>query len=540
MQVTPGDPGGLMGASPLEPERAARDGIADETTRLIGRGTLILVGSTLAFFAFNLGARVVAARVLSIGAWGEFNLGVSFTAFLSVVILLGLNNAVARALVRERDPGAQRAVVRWSLGVSAALSVAASVATFLLAGPLAALFHEPALQPVFELLAAAVGLGAITPMFAAIFQGFQDMVPNALFNQVLNPAVFLVAVLGLLLLHWGLAGALVAYLLSNVAAFVGSLLYYARRIHRHLPPASSGPGRPAPELWRSSIALWGIGSLAFVTAYADTLLLGAYRPPDAVGYYSTAMALARTLLLAGAALTFLFLPLATRLAREGEIGLLRRSYTVAARWVLIVSVPLFLLFVFLPVPSVVALFGPKYLPSATALQVLSVTGFASCVIGPSNACLAGLGRDRVQLLSAGFSGATNVALSFALIPAYGVFGAAVAWGVARALYPATCLLVLYKDYGIHPFRPVFWRPLALTLAVTGPTFLALRWMVHATWVVYPLFFVGLGVFVASLLLTRSVLPDDLVLVRVAERVLGVRLARLRTLVTGRYARPDAA
>jgi O-antigen/teichoic acid export membrane protein len=511
--------------------------VAAEASELIGKGTLIMVGSTLAFFALNLGARVAAARVLSIQAWGEFNLGVSFTAFLSVVILLGLNNAVARFLVLERDPAVRRSVVRWALWVSAGLAVSASLATYFLASPLAGLFHEPALASVFELLAAAVGLGAVTPMLAAVFQGFHDMLPNALFNQVLNPVVFLAAVLLLLLLHWQLEGALIAYLLANVAAFVASVGYYLVRVHRHLPLTTPTQGRLPRDLWSSSVALWGIGSLAFVTAYADTLLLGAYRPAVDVGFYSTAMALARTLLLAGAALTFIFLPLAARLAREGEVGVLSWSYTVAARWILAVSIPLFLLFAILPGPSVVALFGPKYLPSASALQVLSITAFASSVIGPSNACLAGLGRDRPQLLATAVSGATNVALSFALIPSYGVLGAAIAWGVARALYPGVCLLVLYKDYDIHPFRPVFWRPMAVTLAVATPVFLAVRWLVHDTWVVYPLFFLGLGVFLGSLLMTRSIVPDDLIFIRAVERMFRVRLPRLRAIVTGRYAGP---
>lgn len=510
---------------------------AREASELIGRGTLLMVGSTLAFFALNLVARVVAARTLSLDAWGSFNLGVSFTAFLSVVILLGLNNAAARCLVMERNPSGQRAIVRWSLGVSAALSVAASVATYFLASPLAGLFHQPSLGPVFELLAAAVGLGAITPMLAAVFQGFHDMLPNALFNQVLNPVVFLVGVVGLLLLGWGLEGALVAYLAGNVAAFAASVLYYLARIPRQLPPTVRRPGRPTPVLWSSSVALWGVGSLAFVTAYADTLLLGAFRPPSAVGLYSTAMALARTLLLAGAALTFIFLPLATHLVREGELGLLRRYYTVASRWILAVSIPLFLLFVLLPSQSVVAIFGPKYLGSTGALQILSITAFASCIIGPSNACLAGLGRDRAQLVSTALSGGANVGLSLLLIPAYGVVGAAVAWGLARALYPAACLWVLHTDYAIHPFRPVFWRPLALTLAVTTPAFLAVRFLVHGSWVVYPLFFAGLGAYLGSLLLTRSLVEDDLIFVRAAERIFGFRFARLRTIVTGRFAMP---
>ncbi|MGI0052835.1 MAG: polysaccharide biosynthesis C-terminal domain-containing protein, partial [Thermoplasmata archaeon] len=443
-------------------------------------------------------------------------------------------------LVLERDPSNQYAIVRWSLWVSGALSIGASIATFVFAAPLAGLFHEPALTPVLEILAASVGLGAITPMFCAVFQGFQDMLPNALFNQVLNPAVFLVLVVGLLFLGWGLLGALVAYLVADLLGFVACVFYYLRRRDRHLPRTTRAAARPPSVLWTSSIALWGVGSLAFVTAYADTLLLGAFRPAVDVGYYSAAMALARTLLLSGAALTFVFLPLSARLARANEIDVLRVSYTVAARWILIVAIPLFLLFVLLPTESVSAIFGPKYVPAAAALWVLSIAAFVSAVIGPSNACLAGLARDRALLISAGASAAANVALSLALIPTYGFLGAAVSWGVARALYPVWSLAILYRDYRIHPFRPAFWRPLLVTLGITVPVFLTIRLFLPESWIVYPLFFLGLGVFFASLAVTRSFVPDDLVLVRAGERILGVPLPRLRGIVTGRLAASEVA
>jgi O-antigen/teichoic acid export membrane protein len=521
--------------APVAPEPDGK-GLGDAAARLVGRGTMIMIASTIAFFALNFVARVAIARSISVAQWGLFNLGVSFTMFLSVIVILGLNNAVARCLVVESTAAGRLAIVRWSLWLSAAVSIVASVLTFVFAVPLAGVFHDPGLAAVLDLLAVTVGLGAITPIYAAIFQGFHDMVPNALFNQVLNPVVFVVFALGLLVLGWGLEGALIAYVLADVAGFVASLIYYEQRIHRHIPKGTSASSRPPSVLWSSSVSLWGISSLAFVTAYADTLILGAYRPALDVGFYSTAMSLARTLLLAGAALTFVFLPVAARLGREGDYGTLRTSYVVAARWILIVSIPLFLLFVFLPDQSVVALFGRRYLPAAFPLQILALSAFVSSVIGPSNACLAGLGRDRIQLLTAVLTGAVNVVLSFALIPTYGAIGAAVSWGFARALYPAWSLVFLYRDYRVHPFHPVVWRPLALTVAVSAPIFLVVAVLTPGSWIVYPLFFVGLGVFLGSLFATRSLLPDDLVFLSVVERLFGTRMPRLRAYVTGRFAR----
>jgi O-antigen/teichoic acid export membrane protein len=506
----------------------------DELTRKVNRGTLILVTSTVCFLALNFIGRLAVARTVSLSQWGLFNLGVSFTALLSTLILLGLNNAVSRSLAHETNPSEKRAIVRWSLLVSGGVAATAAAATFLLAGQLAAVFHDPELRGVLELLCVSVAMGAVTPVFGGIFQGFHDVLPNALFNQILNPAIFVVLVLGLLTLGWGLTAALVAYVVAAVSGFAACVWYYTSRIERHLPPDSNPVHRPHPQLWSLSVALWGLSSLAFVTAYADTLILGAFWSPDYVGFYSTAMSLARTLLIGGSSLTFVFLPLAARLSREGEYSALRKAYTIAARRILVLSIPLFLLFLLLPTQTVNALFGHRYAEAAVPLQLLAITAFASSIIGPSNACLAGIGRNRAQLSSATLSATTNLVLSFSLIPTYGVVGAAVAWGVARALYPASNLLILYRDYGVHPFRPVLVRPLAVTLAVAVPLFLAIPYVTQANWVIFPLFFVGTGIFVAVLILTRSLIPDDLVFVSVLEKVSRRPLPGLRAFIVQRY------
>ncbi|MCI4365244.1 MAG: flippase [Thermoplasmata archaeon] len=508
--------------------------LGEEMSRRVNRGTLILVSSTICFFALNFIGRVATARSISLTQWGLFNLGVSFTALLSTLILLGLNNAVARSLAHEENPAEQRSIVRWSLWVSAAVSGTAAVLTFLLASQIAGIFHDPALRGVLELLSISVAMGAITPVFAAVFQGFHDVLPNALFNQVVNPAVFVVFVLGLLALGWGLNAAIVAYVIADIAGFVGCVWYYAIRIRHHLPHDPAPIGYPRRQLWSLSLALWGLSSLAFLTAYADTLILGAYRSAADVGDYSTAMSLARTLLLGGSTLTFVFLPVAARLSRERAYEGLRKAYTIAARWILVLSIPLFLLFLLLPSQSVIALFGRRYAAAAFPLQLLALTAFASSIIGPANACLAGIGRNRAQLTSAMLSAATNLALSFLLIPTYGVLGAAIAWGVARALYPASNLLILYRDYGVHPFRPVLVRPLLVTLALTVPLFLAVPWITGASWVVFPLFFVAIGVFLGVLIGTRSLVPDDLIFVAALEKLRRRRLPRLRAFMASRY------
>jgi O-antigen/teichoic acid export membrane protein len=530
--VPPASPteGALLGPTPTAAD------LMQESLDSVSKGTTILIVSTATFLGLGFVGRVVAARALPVAAFGEFNLGVSFTTLLSIVILLGLNQALARMLAWEQDAGERRTLIRWSIAVASVSSTAGSVAVFVFAPQLAGLFHNSALIGVFQLLAVSVGMGAITPIFASIFQGFHNVVPNAVFNQLVNPALFVVFVLFLLYLHWGLTGVILAYVIADVVAFLGIVAYTARYLPGIVPSTARGPPRPKPLLWVLTVSMWGVSSLGFITGYADTIILGVFWPVLLVGYYSTSMTLTRVILLAAQSLTYIYLPTTARLARLNADEALRSTYITATRWILAMTFPLLLLFVFAPNLTIDALFGPKYGPAALSLQFLAIAAFVSNVVGPVNACLGGLGLARTQLWTSSTAAVTNLVLSFSLIPTFGVLGATAAWGIARGMYPGLGLAALNRARGITPFRRVLLLPVGVTLAIGIPIFTLFEYLPHVPhWVVVPLFFFGSGLYVASLIATKCLLPGDLATIVAAERVLGRPLPRLRRLLQRRMA-----
>lgn len=501
----------------------------------VGRGTSVMVLSTILLLLFSFVGRVVVARSLSLESFGDFSLGISFTGFLSLVALLGLHQAIARTLAYETDPGMRRKVLRLGFVVTGAMAVVGSSAVYLLAPSIASIFHGQgggALTLVFQMFSVTLGLTLGTTLIASIFQGFEDTRANAWFNQVAQPAAFVVFVGAFLAFHLDLFLTLLAWLLSNVTMFLGILVYAWRRLPPLLPPAPI-PDRPIQGLFGLSISLWGVTTMQFVTAYADTLILGAFRPETDVGLYSAAMTLGRLLLAGNGALTYIFLPVAARLKREGDFDSLRKVFVTSTRWILVITVPLFLLFTLLPGASLDAVFGRTYTAGALALSVITIGSFISVAVGPVNSCLAGLGMTRTLLMTTVVSAGSNVLLSFLLIPPFGLQGASVAWTVARALYPASGLFALWYAVGITPFRRTLVYPLVVSLAIGIPVFGLLRVLHTPAWTVYPLFFVGAGIFLLALLLTRCVEDGDLVAFRHAEKVLGRPFPRLyRLLETG--------
>jgi O-antigen/teichoic acid export membrane protein len=510
----------------------AASGAHDDAIISIGRGTSIMVISTLLLLLFAFFGRIIVGRTLSLDEFGEFNLGISFTGFLSLVALLGLHQAIARTLAHETDPGMRRKVIRLGFVVTAASAIIGSTALYLVAPDLSHAFHPASyadLTLVFQMFSVTLGLTLGTTLIASIFQGFEDTQPNAWFNQVAQPAAFLVFVLIFLAFHLNLYTTLLSWLISNLVMFGGIVTYAILKLPRHLPKAPI-PDRPIEGLFELSISLWGVTTMQFVTAYADTLILGLFWPESTVGLYSAAMTLSRLLLAGNGALTYIFLPVATRLHRTGDMEALRKVFVTTTRWVLVITVPLFFLFAIIPGPSMKAVWGSNFSAGAVALGIITIGSFISVLVGPVNSALAGLRMTRVLLFTTLISAGSNVILSFSLIPTFGLAGAAVAWAVARALYPSAGLANLWRAHRITPFRRPLLAPIVLALGVGIPFFFALRYVHLPWWAPFPLYFVGVAIFLGAVLLTRSVEDGDLVAFRHGEEMLGRKLPFIRRLL----------
>lgn len=500
----------------------------------VGRGAAILVVGSLCFAAFGFAARITIARGFGVSAWGNFSLGLAFVQLLVVVSILGLHQAVARTLAFEREVQARRAVIRWGVLLTITSGGMVSTLVFVFSGPIAGAFVGNAggqLRQVMEWLAPTIGLTLTILLLGAIFQGFEDAGPNALFNFIAAPVLFLGLVLLFLFLRVGFVGALAAYLCSATVAASAFAIYTWRRLPTLLP-ASPKVRLPFPrDLGKLAIALWGATSLAFLTGYADTLILGLFRPSSIVGLYTGATTLARLMVVAGLNVAYIFLPVSARLARSADWGTLQKSYVTATRWMVGLTLPLVLLFGLEPSSWLHLVYGSGFIPAAATLSVLVSGVFASTACGPISACLAGMGQGRAVFSVSAISASANIALSFLLIPTFGLIGAAWAWTLARLVFGAAGSVALWRVGAITSLRRPLTLPLAITLLVAVPAFAVLALVHLPWWGLMGSALAAIFAFPAISLTTHSLERDDLILVRATERVLGRPLPSLRRWLT---------
>jgi O-antigen/teichoic acid export membrane protein len=509
-------------------ERSARDGMGAVTW-----GTLLMLLGTLGFVGQGFISRVLLARSLTPAQWGQFSLGLALAGLLSSIGTLGLTNAIARSLPFAQTDDERRAMVRSAFTVTVVAAVALSVTLYLFGVFVGRAYGSPNLALVIELFAASVGFSILSSLIAAIFQGYEDVVPNALFVSLLNPALFitfLVATLKTAPHSADLTAALASYL--GAAALTLLLLsVYARRRLRQRLPAGPRAGGAARKLFWFAAPLFLVSVMGYLTGNADTLILGIFQQAN-VGYYTAALSLARLVPVGVGALSYIYLPVAARFYRQGDHESIELTYVTATKWMALVSLPLLIVFAFLPGPSLAFVYGAAYQTHTRPLQILVIGAFLGTLAGPAAAAQVSFGQTRLLVYNNAISGAVDIGLSFALIPGLGLTGAAIAWGAANALNALLSMVELAWLSGVHPIRSHYLVPLVGT-AAPFILLLSLDPFHPAYWLLPVLVVVIAGAFIAVVLLTASVDRGDRLVLEVVEGMIGRPLTTLRRLARWR-------
>lgn len=494
----------------------------------VTRGTFLLLIATLVWVALNFVARVIIVRELSYTEWTEFYYALAFTGLLAAFGNLGLPQAVARNIPFVGTDGERRGIIRIGFRLIIPASVVAGGVLLATSPFVGRLYGGTEFAETLEFFSIAVASSIVSGEIAAVFQGFEDVTANAFFVQVLNPCLFIGFLLGLGGAFHSLSytNALIAYTVANVASLVALLFYYARRLPRKL---AAGP--VAPHMGRRIIAfalpLFAVSLLSYVAGNVDTLILGVDHP-SAVGQYGAAISLARLLLVGVGSLGYILLPVMVRFARNRDTEGARLTYGTATKWMVLASLSPFLVFFFLPGPSLRFVYGSGYGGTTLPLQILCAGALCSTLVGPSTAAQVSYGETRALVANTLVAAAFDLVASYFLIPPLGQVGAAIAWAGATALVPVLSAAELAWSYSVHPFARHYLVPLGLTSVPLGLVLVAFR-ASAPLWLLPALVILAALVYLLVVLVTRSLDRGDRILLSELERLMGTRLPLVRWL-----------
>jgi O-antigen/teichoic acid export membrane protein len=396
-----------------------------------------------------------------LGAYYEV---VALVTILVVLGVAGIDVAIVRftALASEhRTLGEARSYLRAGVRITLGTSVALAVSLWVAAPRLASLFGYPGFAGPARLGAIAVPFLVGTFVLVAPARGLKLMRPSVLAAQVGQPATALVATLALVLAGLGLGGAVAGFTLAAIAS---SLLAAAMLVRLRLPGDVALRPLPHRALLRFALPVAGMTLAGTSLLWIDTLLLGAFRPAAEVATYAIIVRLVGI----GSAVLLtviqIFGPFVTQLVARGDARRLSEVLHTATRWVVLSAAPL-LVFLALGGEAVLRIFHQSPSRGRLALVILAGAFLADAFTGPVGHVLTMSGRSWLNLANNVASLFCNVALNLALIPRFGLVGAALSWAVVIVGINVVRVLEVRAIFGVTPFSRSLARPaLALVFA----------------------------------------------------------------------------
>jgi O-antigen/teichoic acid export membrane protein len=228
------------------------------------------------------------------------------------------------------------------------------------------------------------------------------------------------------------------------------------------------------SLYRRSLPLVLHALLGLVIFNSDFFFLRIYRDSATVGYYAAAYALVSFFLNVGNSYALSLLPVIAQAA--GDPTRQRHLYHGALAQVGAGAVPIAVGGMLVADRLVAAVFGGAYLPSVVPLQILCWTIPVALFRGVAQSVLVAHGRQDRLLTTTAWAAAGNLGLNVALIPVWGMTGAAIATFTSASL--RLVMMLWFIRAGGLPFPSVrrFWRTLvaagcmsAMVVAVRLPS-----------------------------------------------------------------------
>ena len=419
--------------------------------------------------AWRLGMRVlglvstlVLVRLLAPADFGIIALASGFMQTIDGVMTLGVEEAV----IREHAPDRHVYDTAFTINLLRGVLVGAMVAVA--AFPAAQFFNDPRLAPVLLVVACLPVLDGMANIGAVDFR--RDFAFHKEFAIMVLPKLggILAAIIGAILLR------------SYVAMLLGMGV---NRSLRMVMSYVMHPYRPrlSVRAWRGlvgySVWTWLLSLAILLRDRSDTLLLGRLLGPAPLGFYSVGAEVAAL------PTTELVEPLC-RASFSGFAEARRTGTQVGATFVRLiglaamVTLPAGVGLSLVAVPLVRVAFGPGWDAAVPVLQVLGIAG-TMMVLGQISLHLMSAHALLARLVGISLIGALlRVALLAALIPAFGVAGAAWAVAIAVVVEQTLTLAMAMRRFGVSILSLLrqVWRP---PLAATGMA--AILWASGLGW-----------------------------------------------------------
>ncbi len=415
--------------------------LLDQTRDILKAGDKRALAQRTAIFSFLI--RVASAAVaylmqVALARWmGSYEYGIFVFVWVWVIIMgslsgIGFNTSVLRFIpeyTEQRDAPRLRGILftgRWlPVGLSTLIALLGIAGVYLLGDWIEQVYILPA-----YLALVCLPLYTLTDVQDGIARAYSwpgiALIPPYLVRPFLILAFMAAAIYGL----GHDANAATATAAAIGATWLAGLLQLLFLRRKLAPKVPSGPKQLELGFWvRISAPFVLVEGFYILLAHTDILILALYVPPDQVAIYFAALKTIGLVSFVAFAVTAGVTHRFAELNAAGDRDALESFVRDAVKWTFWPSVAAALVMLAVGYPLLM-LFGPEFTDGYPIMFVLAIGILARAAVGPVEALLNMLGHQIICAKVLIGVVALNIAANFALVPHFGLLGAATATSFA--------------------------------------------------------------------------------------------------------------
>lgn len=414
-----------------------------------GRMSLVAFAIRVISAAIAFVSQVLMARWMGGFEYGVFVVVWTFSIIVGSLACFGAHTAIIRFIPEYLQKGLL-AELRGALLTSRLFSTAASVGIAALGYGAVRAFQgsiESYYVAPFLLAMVTLPMIALSDVLQGIARANSWAVAALSPTYIVRPVLILLAFDIAVSLDFppnadtAMVAAIVATYVTTIVQWIGVTAFADRRV-----PAGPRAYRFG-EWFGVTVPIFFVESFIYLLTNADVLVVGAFLPPDEVAVYFAA---AKTLALvhfvyfsvkAGVA------PRYARFAHGGDRAGLAAFARETAGWTFWPSLVMAAVVLALGLP-ILSLFGPGFTAGYPLLFVLVVGVVARASVGPAESLLTMSGGQNAAAIVFGLTFGLYLAFALVLIPAFGLWGAALALAGSTLFEAAALAFTVWRKLGI--------------------------------------------------------------------------------------------
>jgi len=417
----------------------------------------VIRGASISFFLRMLGAiaqfglTLVIARMFGADGMGAFGLSLTICTISSTLARWGMDQATLKHMsiaISNENWESARYIFFKSFSFISAISFLISIALYYLSPAISErLFHNPDLIPLLEIMSLSIVPFSLLNLLAECLRSGKRITESTLTQASLLPTLTLLFLLIAYRQNYGLQG--VVY--SHILACLGVLVFGFWRWRKAVPLIWQKPSqasRAHPNLLATAGPMAWIAIVSLITGFSEIILLGMFDTVEGVGLYLAALRLAMLVGMVILAFEAILAPKYAILYPNGRLDEMEHLARKSIILMIIANSPLLLAYILIP-DYVLSLFGEQFIVAVPVLQILMLSPLMNVLASPQVTMLMMSGHEKRAKKIVMTSSLISFGMAIALIPSFGILGAAWAKFLGAFAYTAMALYTVRKTLKIR-------------------------------------------------------------------------------------------